>query len=241
MTDDLSTVGDGVRVYIIGDIHGRSDLLDSMIDQIHGDFAKNKVRDCLTITLGDYVDRGPDSRGVLDRLAQNPFPWRYIALKGNHELLFETFLRDPSVGQHWRGLGGLETLHSYGIHLRELLVGKGFERAAAALSAAVPTEHLEFLHRLKPCWAMGGYFFCHAGIRPGVAFERQRIEDLLWIRDEFLNSTLNFGKMVVHGHSPCDWPDVRSNRVNIDTGAFATGRLTCLVLEGGEGRFLYTG
>ena len=115
MRDEIEISGDHMRLYVIGDIHGRSDLLDRIIDEIYRDIEKFGNRECLTITLGDYVDRGPDSRGVLDRLSRNPFPTRYIALKGNHELLFEAFLRDPSVADFWRRLGGLETLHSYGI------------------------------------------------------------------------------------------------------------------------------
>jgi len=241
MTDPLENFADDVRLYVIGDIHGRSDLLDRIVDEISRDIEQQRGGECLTITLGDYVDRGPDSRGVLDRLARNPFPTNYVALKGNHEVLFETFLRDPSAGDTWRRLGGLETLVSYGVPVNELMLGKGFESAARALRAAVPREHSTFLSALKPSLSIGGWFLCHAGVRPGVPLESQRLEDLLWIRDEFLNSTADFGKTVIHGHSPREWPDVRPNRINIDTGAFATGRLTCLVVNGERGRFLFTG
>jgi hypothetical protein len=125
------------RLYVIGDIHGRSDLLDRIVEAITRDLKQNRVDKCLTVTLGDYIDRGPDSRGVLDRLIRNPFPCEYIPLKGNHEALFETFLIDPSVAQHWRRLGGLETLVSYRVPVRALMMGKGYEQAAEALKAAV--------------------------------------------------------------------------------------------------------
>src|SRR4051794_34015515 len=133
---------DDHRLYVIGDIHGRSDLLDRIVDEIKRDIESNPIDESLTVTLGDYFDRGRDSRGVLDRLARNPFPTTYIALKGNHEEIFETFLSDPSVGSDWRRLGGLETLHSYGVSVAALMVGKGYEDASRALRDAVPEQHL---------------------------------------------------------------------------------------------------
>jgi serine/threonine protein phosphatase 1 len=237
---NLADTTDNNRIYVIGDIHGRSDLLDTMVGEIERDLRENPTADSLTVTLGDYVDRGPDSRGVLDRLAYNPFPTRYIALKGNHEAMFEAFLRDPTVASQWRRFGGLETLHSYGVSVAAVMIGKGFEEACTKLRQAVPEEHLRFLESLKLSLSVGDYFLCHAGVRPGVALERQRAEDLLWIREEFLNSRTSFGKVVVHGHTPTASPEVLPTRINIDTGAFATGRLTCLVLEGGKRRFLAT-
>jgi Calcineurin-like phosphoesterase len=240
MGSNLADTEDNKRVYVIGDIHGRSDLLDKMVEEIERDLRKNPAADGLTVTLGDYVDRGPDSRGVLDRLAGNPFPTKYIALKGNHEALFEAFLRDPSVASQWRRLGGLETLHSYGVSVAAVMIGKGFEEASRALQKAVPEEHLRFLGSLTLSMSVGEYFLCHAGVRPGTPLEHQRAEDLLWIRDEFLNSKTSFGKVVVHGHTPTAAPEVLPTRINIDTGAFATGRLTCLVLEGASLRFLST-
>jgi Calcineurin-like phosphoesterase len=121
MTDVLEIPNDDMRLYIVGDIHGRSDLLDRIVDQISGDINHCGRRKCLTITLGDYVDRGPESRGVLERLSRNPFPTDYVALRGNHEVLLETFLRRPSVAGQWRLLGGLETLHSYGVPVSDLM------------------------------------------------------------------------------------------------------------------------
>jgi serine/threonine protein phosphatase 1 len=228
------------RAYVIGDIHGRSDLLDRMVEEIARDLERSPVAEGLTVTLGDYVDRGPDSKGVLDRLASNPFPTKYIALRGNHEALFEAFLRDPTVASQWRRFGGLETLHSYGVPVAAVMIGKGFEEASSALRQSVPQEHFSFLGSLRFSLALGDYFLCHAGVRPGVPLEQQRPEDLLWIREEFLNSRMGFGKIVVHGHTPTASPEVLPTRINIDTGAFATGRLTCLVLEGKSRRFLST-
>ena len=228
------------RVYVIGDIHGRADLLDRMVGLISRDLEANPVSDCLTVTLGDYIDRGPDSRGVLDRLVRNPFPTDFVALKGNHEALLEAFLSDPSVAERWRHLGGLETIHSYRVSVGELMLGKNYEPSAKGLRAAVPEQHLKFLASLKTSILVGKYFLCHAGVRPGIPLERQSVEDLLWIRDAFLSSTVDFGRIVVHGHTPTERPEILPNRINIDTGAFATGRLTCVVLERSEPRFLMT-
>ena len=125
-TTSQPIVLDCSRVYVIGDIHGRSDLLDRMVVQISRDLEMNPVSGSVTITLGDYMDRGPDSRGVLERLARNPFPTDFVALKGNHEALFEAFLQDPMVAEHWRRLGGLETLHSYGMPVGDLMMSTNY-------------------------------------------------------------------------------------------------------------------
>jgi serine/threonine protein phosphatase 1 len=230
---------ENTRLYVVGDIHGRLDLLDRMIDMIDRD-AKEYRANCMTVTLGDYIDRGPNSRGVIDRLLRNPFPGDYVALKGNHEALLEAFLEDPATGAQWRHLGGLETLHSFGISVAPLLMGRNYNEASAQLRASLTPEHITFLASLKTSLTIGRYFLCHAGVRPGVPLETQREEDLLWIRDDFLNSTMNFGKVVVHGHTPTEVPEVLPNRINIDTGAFATGRLTCLVLDDGSHRIINT-
>jgi len=226
------------RVYAIGDIHGRTDLLDCMIEAIEGDLTRHPTRAALTVTLGDYVDRGPDSRGVIERLARNPFRTPFIALRGNHESIFEKFLRESSIAEYWRALGGLETLRSYGVDVAPLMRGRGHKEAAEALRAALPQSHVAFLGSLRLAYSAGQYFFCHAGVRPGVPLGRQREEDLLWIRDEFLNSRTDFGKVVVHGHTPREAPELRPNRINVDTGAFMSGQLTCAVLEDEGVRFL---
>lgn len=233
-------VADDARLYIIGDIHGRSDLLDKMAETIDRDLESFVGSECLTVTLGDYIDRGLNSRGVIDSLARNPFPTPFVALKGNHEAMLEYFLEDASVAEHWRHYGGLETLYSYGVPITDVMAGTGFDAAARALNAAIPDEHREFLASLWSSVSIGPWFLCHAGIRPNVPLNQQKREDLLWIREEFLSSDQNFGKMIIHGHSPNRWPEVKPNCINIDTGAFATGRLTCLAIESNRGRFLFT-
>jgi serine/threonine protein phosphatase 1 len=224
------------RIYAVGDIHGRLDLLERAIAAIHRDVEEQGPA-ALTITLGDYVDRGPESRGVVDRLIDNPFPTSYVALKGNHETLLEDFLTDPATGPYWYQQGGGPTLQSYGIRVGGLW-GANFATARDQLQAALPLAHLQFLRSLKISFTRGKYFFCHAGVRPGVPLDRQSEDDMLWIRDEFLSSSKAFGKIVVHGHTPVPEPEVLPNRIGIDTGAFLTGRLTCVALDGTKPRFL---
>lgn len=228
------------RLYAIGDIHGRSDLLDRIVGEVVRDLEANPVEQSLAVTLGDYIDRGPDSRGVLERLSRNPFPVALVALKGNHEALLQSFLRDPTVADDWRRLGGLETLHSYKVPVAAMMMGRNYQSGADALRAALPPEHFQFLNTLKLSLTWDRYFLCHAGVLPGVPLEKQSEQHLLWIRDEFLTSEADFGKIVVHGHTPRERPEVLSNRINIDTGAFITGRLTCAVLEADSVRFLAT-
>jgi serine/threonine protein phosphatase 1 len=235
--EDAPIPNDNTRLYVIGDIHGRLDLLERAIAAICRD-VKAHGSDALTVTLGDYIDRGPASRGVIDRLAENPFPTPYVALKGNHEAMLEDFLSHPSVGMHWRMQGGEATLHSYGVSVRSLMARKANVEAAERLRAVLPAQHVKFLRSLKTALCHGKFFLCHAGVRPGVPLGSQSEEDLLWIRDPFLNSTMDFGKIVVHGHTPTAEPEVLPNRINIDTGAFATGRLTCVALDDEGCRFL---
>ncbi len=234
------SIPEGQRVYAIGDIHGRADLLDRIHRLIEADMEGARA-EARIVYLGDYVDRGPDSAGVLERLTgRGPRGLPRLALKGNHEDMLLRFLADASSGAAWRQLGGLATLMSYRVDVSAVLAKDGFAGLSRDLGEKIPPHHLEMLRGLGTHAAVGDYFFCHAGVRPGAPLERQRERDLLWIRDEFLSSTADFGKVVVHGHSPADAPEIRSNRIGIDTGAYATGRLTCLVLEGAERRFLST-
>jgi len=227
------------RLYVIGDIHGRLDLLDRMIALINLDIRAGDG-EALIVTLGDYIDRGPNSREVLDRLLQNPFSGKYVALKGNHEALLQAFLDDPTVGADWWRLGGVTTLRSFGIAIKPRMTRRGFAHAAKQLREALSPQQIEFLGSLKRSLVSGRYFLCHAGVRPGVPLDSQNEEDLLWIRDEFLSSEIDFGKIVVHGHTPVGEPEVLANRINIDTGAFLSERLTCAVLEGDGHRFIST-
>lgn len=219
------------KIYVIGDIHGRLDLLDQLIIRIERDHGPSDKSASLTITLGDYVDRGPSSREVIERLCSCPFPTKYVALKGNHELLLERFLKNPSTWLYWRHLGGIPTLESYGIPKHMLFDDAKIVEMAGIFRKALPPRHLAFIKSLRTSISIGNYYFCHAGVRPGKTLENQIDDDLLWIRDEFLNSDENFGKTIIHGHTPIAQPEVLVNRVNIDTGAFFSGRLTCLVLD----------
>jgi serine/threonine protein phosphatase 1 len=229
-----------MRIYAVGDIHGRFDLLQILAGRIADDLAGAPTRQALTVFLGDYIDRGPRSAAVLEALSGGEFPTRLIALRGNHEEMLLRFLDDGNALESWRGFGGLETLHSYGVPVADAMRGAGYAAAREAFARALPQRHLDFLNGTAPSVAFGDYFFCHAGVRPGVALDRQRQDDLLWIRHAFLQHRGSFGKVVVHGHTPVAAPEDRGNRINIDTGAYASATLTALVLEGDRRRYLST-
>lgn len=231
----------GAVVYAIGDVHGRSDLLDSMLGMVRADASSRLGATAREVVfLGDYVDRGPDSRGVLDLLTSDPLPgFATTFLMGNHDAVMRDFLADPSVGTAWLAFGGDATLVSYGVPL----AGRTAERLAEAstvLAERLPATHRSFLRSLKTLHTAGDYAFAHAGILPGVPLARQVEDDVLWIRDGFLEWRRPHEKMIVHGHSIVDHPVELSNRIAIDTGAYQTGRLTCLVLEGADRRYLST-
>ncbi|UVO27623.1 metallophosphoesterase family protein [Bradyrhizobium arachidis] len=223
---------DGVRVYAIGDVHGRADLLQSLLTVIDADLRRSAPGRAIQVFLGDYVDRGPNSRAVLDILIERSKSHETVCLKGNHEVFLLEVLQDPSRLQEWRHYGGLLTLVSYGVTPTMNPTAEEQVELIEALKRALPAEHLSFLQQLPSSFSCGDFFFAHAGIKPGIPLERQRDEDLLWIRDEFLNSEESFGKYVVHGHTPVSAPDIRPNRINIDTGAYATGNLTLLTIQG---------
>jgi serine/threonine protein phosphatase 1 len=222
-----------MRIYAIGDIHGRADLLDEILARIDVDLATYADCDPLHVFLGDYIDRGPASRTVIDRLIKRTQTHHAVFLKGNHESYMLEFLRRPDVLSEWQHLGGLETLWSYGVKPSINADRAKQIELSQALSIALPREHRNFLASLQLSFTCGDFFFAHAGVKPRVQLHRQREEDLLWIRDDFLLSEDDHGKIIVHGHSPVNAPDIRKNRVNIDTGAYATGRLTCLIIETG--------
>src|SRR5262245_12306075 len=234
-------VPDGMRVYCVGDIHGRDDLLRQMAECVEADIEPSSYDQAVTVFLGDYVDRGLGSMRVVEQLARGDWPTSIIALAGNHEDLLMAFLKDGGVLEAWRGLGGLETLHSYGVNLDPGTAKRDIGAVQAAFAARFPENHRNFIEGLKISTVIGDYFFCHAGVRPGVPLDRQNRNDLLTIRDAFLASKLEHGKLVVHGHTPSLVPEIRSNRIGIDTAGYATGRLTCLVLEQNERRFLHVG
>ena len=232
----------GIRLYAIGDIHGRADLLDVLLARIEADGEHHPDATKRLIYLGDYVDRGPASRAVIERvLSEGPPGFEVVPLMGNHEEMMLRFLEDIAVGRTWMMNGGDATLRSYGVEPPSTFAGTAlFRRAQQQFAESLPASHRSFLDGLAVAHTEGDYLFVHAGIRPGVALDAQRAEDLLWIRDEFLESKRDFGKVVVHGHSITLDPEFRPNRIGIDTGAYRSGTLTCLVLEGSDRRLLAT-
>ena len=223
---------EGIRIYAFGDIHGRADLLKKMFTVVDADLARNPADRAIHVFLGDYVDRGPDSASTLDLLIERGRDFETVCLKGNHEAFMLEVLRDPAKLADWRKFGGLSTLMAYGI--QPSLNPDSVEQVALieTLAKHIPDAHRRFLEGLLPSFTCGDFFFVHAGVRPGVPLKEQTEADMLWIRDEFLDSEENFGKFVVHGHTPVREPDIRPNRVNIDTGAYATGNLTLLTIQG---------
>lgn len=237
----LPEVPPGRRVYAIGDIHGRLDLIEALLDTITADHETRGAADPLIVFLGDLVDRGPDSCGVIERLigfSKGPVDCRF--LMGNHE---EVFLRaltgDLRAFKFLLRIGGRATILSYGVSEAEYQ-GFDFEQLMAALQQRVPPEHVAFLGSFEETVAVGDYLFVHAGIRPGIELEAQKPSDLRWIREDFLDHRDSFGKMVVHGHSITEEVDLRANRIGIDTGAYQSGHLTAVGLEGTERWFLST-
>jgi serine/threonine protein phosphatase 1 len=234
MTADELT--EGQRIYVIGDIHGRLDLLTAMLDRVRADISARPHPRPRLVFLGDYMDRGPECRGVLQALidlesaAELPVSF----LLGNHDSYVSGYLRDPDWYDrtyHWlhENMGGNATLASYGVP------GASVHDPLAtheAFAAAFPAEHMAFLDRCRLMLRVGGYLFVHAGIRPGVPLDRQDPDDLIWIREGFLDSHADFGFKVVHGHTIVPMVEHHRNRIAIDTGAVRTGVLSCLMLEG---------
>lgn len=239
-TPSSGTLRPGLRVFAVGDIHGHADLLGRIATLVADDLAKSRPAAASTVFLGDYIDRGPAASAVVDRLVHRAFPTPIVTLRGNHEQMLLDGLEDPRRLEDWLFNGGAETAQSYGVDVDRRLL-RDPDALADALAAAIPQSHITFLRGTALSHTVDGYFFCHAGIEPGIPLDRQEREVLLWIRQSFHASTADHGKVVVHGHTPVPKPEMLPNRINIDTGAFYSGRLTCLVLEGAERRILQTG
>ena len=230
-------VPDGTVVWAVGDIHGRLDLLEPLVEAIAADLHTSAATRKVVVFLGDYIDRGPDSRGVLRLLAglsvAQGVEWRF--LKGNHEQAMLGFLDDPSAGPKWCEYGGDNALRSYGLRVPNLTHRtEGWARLAADLRHKLTARETEFLENLELSLTVGDYFFSHAGARPGVALDRQSAEDLMWIRQPFLNSGTAFERVVVHGHTPTPRAHADHRRIGIDTKAYDSGVLSALRLEGLE-------
>jgi len=228
----------GLRVYAIGDIHGRADLLDRLHDKIEADLSTAPEKSVI-VYLGDYVDRGADSSGVIERLTRLRFPnVETVALLGNHEDMLLQFMDAPYGASLWLSNGGDATLASYRVKVPASFDDLLFTQRA--LLGAMPRHHKQFLGSLTEQVQYGDYLFVHAGIRPGLPLDRQSRENVIWIRDVFLNSEVDHGLIVVHGHTIVHEVEWRPNRIGVDTGAYTTGRLTALVLEGAGRRLLQT-
>ena len=232
----------GLRLYAVGDVHGRFDLLRRMADLIRGDLAAHPPpRKSVEIFLGDYIDRGPQSCQVVDWLIDTPpLAGERICLMGNHEDMLLDALTDPGGFVNWLHNGGDATLASYGVNVRPFAGRSRAAEFSTLLIESLPSRHRAFFENLPRMADFEPYLFVHAGIRPGRPIADQDPQDLMWIREQFLRSDMDFGRVVVHGHTPAEHPEIRHNRINLDTGAYFSGRLTCLVLEGTSRRFLHT-
>ncbi len=230
------------RVYAVGDIHGRADLVERIHEIIISDAAEHSHKKNFIVYLGDYLDRGPYARETIDLLISSQPPgFERVYLMGNHEQILLNFLDEPSILSMWLGVGGGSTLMSYGLKPP----GSGFSEQKAhevrdELREKIPAEHIGFIKNLRQSFPAGDYLFVHAGIRPAVPIEDQTPDDIYWIRDEFLNSDADHGKMVIHGHTISEDIQHLSNRIAIDTGAYASGVLSCVVLEENRIKFLST-
>ncbi len=228
----------GQRVYAVGDVHGRADLFEALMEAVDSDDAARAPAESTVILLGDLVDRGPDSAGVL-ALAQSWQRNRHVrALMGNHEEMFLDSFDSEEVLRHFLRYGGRETLLSYPID-PATYVAASLTEAQELMREFVPAEDIAFMRSMEDMIPIGDYLFVHAGIRPEVPLEEQKVGDLRWIREPFTTHKGSLGPVVVHGHTIYDAPEIVSNRIGIDTGAYRTGRLTALGLEG-TSRWLIT-
>jgi serine/threonine protein phosphatase 1 len=229
------------RVYCIGDIHGRLDLLMELHRMIAED-AECYAGSSSVVYLGDFVDRGEQSKEVIDLLLASPLAgFKTVFLMGNHEQTLLDFLLHPRDVASWLTFGGRATLQSYGVGVFREFRSGDIDGLRDEFEVKLPRSHLEFYRNCLMTYVAGAYCFVHAGIRPGVALGDQHAQDLLWIRGDFIDSGATHEHIVVHGHSITAEVEWLPNRIGIDTGAFQSGVLTCLVLEGEEQRLLQTG
>jgi len=232
------------RIYAVGDIHGRWDLLERLLRLIGEDARRSRATRRVLVFLGDYVDRGPQSAAVVETLCNGPPDqpqwqgFRWICLKGNHEDAMLQFADGRSDGHGWMAFGGCATIESYSG--RRCPPAAGPDCLRDQLLERLPDRHRRFLSGLPIHHSEGDYLFVHAGLRPGVPLAEQTPDDMMWIRDEFLSSTADHGRMVVHGHTIVTDPEIHANRIAVDTGAYASERLTALVVEGAWRAFLST-
>lgn len=230
---------DNTRIYCIGDIHGCNQLLVNLLKKIEIDGAEFSGKKII-IYLGDYIDRGTQSKEVIETIIKHrPDKTETIYLRGNHEQILLDFLLEGSVGRTWFAFGGLATLASYGVAISKIPTKKSdFTDIQQQLKEKLPESHFNFLAQTTLNYTSGSYYFVHAGIRPGKSLVRQKADDLLWIRDEFISSKKNHEKIIVHGHTLSDEPELLENRIGIDTGAYASKKLSCMVLEANKQKII---
>lgn len=229
-----STTPSNMRIYAVGDVHGYLDLLQLLHTKISTDLQKHPVDEHRIIFLGDYIDRGPDSAGCVEYLINLlALDKNVICLKGNHEDKLEKFLVDPiSVADSFFTYGGADCAASYGVDMAGYR-GDDSEKLQKreSLEKSIPVHHREFYKQLLKSVTLGDYLFTHAGVRPGVALDQQTDHDLIWIRSEFVTYQGLFEKVIIHGHTPAYPMEILPNRINVDTHAYHTGVLSCIVLE----------
>jgi len=231
----------GTRIYCIGDIHGRDDLLQQLHEKILQDVANYKGHKTL-IYLGDYIDRGERSKQLIELLLAHPLPgFELIYLRGNHEQTLLDFLIEAQVGRSWFNFGGLQTLVSYGVKPGKLATTtQDLKDLQTALRERISPAHIHFLEQTQSHYVAGSYYFVHAGVSPRFDLNHQHAEDQLWIRNAFIEHRKPFEKIIVHGHTISDEPDFKPNRIGLDTGAYLSGKLSCLVLQDDQQRIIQT-
>jgi serine/threonine protein phosphatase 1 len=238
---DVPRGAKGQRAYVVGDVHGRLDLLEQLLEQVHGDLERRRPDKALLVFLGDLIDRGPSSAQVVERLRTYRHEGvRPVFLLGNHEEVLLRLLKgETDLIAGWLRFGGAQCLESYGADPRSLAAAPT-DAALTTIREAIPRQHIEFLRTFADTCRFGDYLFVHAGIRPGIALDRQRQSDLRWIREPFLQDETDHGFVVVHGHTITSGTDERPNRIGIDTGAYRTGNLTALAIEDDQRWYLDT-
>jgi serine/threonine protein phosphatase 1 len=236
----VAAIPDNRRIYAIGDIHGRADLLNKMHQAIlKHSTAAPPAQNCI-VYLGDYTDRGLQVKEVMEILSVGSMPgFTSVFLKGNHEEMLLEFLSNAAALETWLQLGGLATLLSYGVIASgHMLAPDRAEEIRRAFIDALPETHHNFLLQLKTSYQAGDYMFVHAGLRPGIPLDKQNPQDCIWIREPFLSNRKHLGLKVVHGHHITEYPEMLAPRIGVDTGAYATGRLSCVILEADQAKFL---
>ena len=232
---------DNTRIYAIGDVHGHVDLLEKLYQKITADLNQSPVPQYKIVFLGDYIDRGPDSAGCVEYLINLTDGNKdVVCLKGNHEDKLEKFLRNPlSTADSFFTYGGVETAESYNVSMAGYRGEKEKTiQICEELNSRIPAHHKEFYAKLVTEVSFGDYLFVHAGVRPGVPLDQQSSHDLMWIRYEFIAHRGYYEKVIVHGHTPAFPMEILPNRINVDTHAYDTGVLSCIVLQDKEHRVI---